>query len=142
MKILVVGDFHGKFPGKLKRLAKEVDLVVSLGDYPMWSLKKLFFEHCYKTEKNLWDVMGKRKYKRAFLKDWKTAESVMRKLNSFDVPVFSIVGNYDNHVVNDSCDMKRVGWKWAAQDFFGKTIVKYSHIKRFDYKAVKIGGLF
>ena len=142
MKILVVGDFHGKFPVKLQRLAKEIDLVVSLGDYPAWSLKKLFFEHCYKTDKNLWDVMGKGKYKKVFLKDWKTAENVLEKLDSFDVPVFTIIGNYDNHGVNDSYGQERIGWRWAAQDFFAKTIKKYSHIKRFDYRQFGLAGLF
>ena len=36
MKILVIGDFHGKFPKKLQdRIRKErVDLIVSLGDHP------------------------------------------------------------------------------------------------------------
>ena len=44
MKILAIGDFHGKFPMKLKKLAKSADLIVSVGDYPAWSLKKEFFE--------------------------------------------------------------------------------------------------
>lgn len=38
MRILVIGDFHGKFPKKLKKEAKKVDLVVSVGDYLIKSL--------------------------------------------------------------------------------------------------------
>ena len=33
MKILVIGDFHGKFPKKLKEMAKKVDLVLCTGDF-------------------------------------------------------------------------------------------------------------
>jgi predicted phosphodiesterase len=33
MKILAIGDFHGKFPAKLKKEARKVDLILSTGDY-------------------------------------------------------------------------------------------------------------
>ena len=141
VKICAIGDFHGKFPAKLKKLAKNSDLVISLGDYPAWSLKKTFFKYCYKTDKDLWDILGKEKYKKVFTKDWKTAEDILGKLDSLGVPIFSIVGNYDYHKVNDSSDEKKINWKWIAQDFFPKTIKKYSHIRRFDYRAIKIDGI-
>ena len=32
MKILVIGDFHGKFPVKLKEEVKKVDIVLCTGD--------------------------------------------------------------------------------------------------------------
>ncbi len=41
MKILAIGDFHGKFPVELKKLVKEVDLILSVGDYPSWEFKKI-----------------------------------------------------------------------------------------------------
>ena len=44
MKILAIGDFHGKFPAKLQKLAKSVDLVISIGDYKPWRLKKIFLK--------------------------------------------------------------------------------------------------
>jgi len=49
MRILVVGDFHGKFPKKLQNQIKKekADLIVSLGDFSSWSLMKLFFKHGY-----------------------------------------------------------------------------------------------
>lgn len=44
MKILAIGDFHGKFPGKLKKLIKKEnpDLILCTGDFFPWSMKKLF----------------------------------------------------------------------------------------------------
>jgi len=40
MKILVVGDFHGKFPRGLNSIVKnkKIDVVVSVGDYPPFSM--------------------------------------------------------------------------------------------------------
>lgn len=141
VRICAIGDFHGKFPAKLKKLVKSSDLVISTGDYPTWSLKKTFFKYCYRTEKNLWDIIGKKKYKNIFQKDWETAKNILKNLNSISVPVLTVIGNYDNHNVRDSHDEKNVNWKWATQDFFSKTIKKYSHIKRIDYSAKSAKGL-
>jgi hypothetical protein len=33
MKILAIGDFHGKFPEKLRKLAKDVNLILSVRDF-------------------------------------------------------------------------------------------------------------
>lgn len=43
MKILAIGDFHGKFPEKLKKkIGKEKpDLIVSIGDYIPFYYRKL-----------------------------------------------------------------------------------------------------
>ena len=64
MKILAIGDFHGKFPVKLKeRIEKEkVDLIISQGDFcGNAELSRLFFKHVYRKELELWQVIGKKK---------------------------------------------------------------------------------
>jgi len=144
MKILAIGDFHGKFPIKLQKLARQVDLVISVGDYKPWRLKKIFFEKSFKTGVELWEVVGKKKYKESHSADLKDSEKILKKLNSLDIPVVTTVGNYDTPELNDTFDRKgrwRNGWKWAAQDFFSPLLKKYSHIKRIDYRAIKIGEL-
>lgn len=145
MKILAIGDFHEKFPMKLKKLAKSADLIVSVGDYPAWSLKKEFFEHCYRTDRELWEVVGKKKYKEFILKDWKGGEKILKSLNSFGIPIITTVGNYDSPNLHDAFDIKRKRgesvWEWAEQDFFSKIIKKFPRIKRVDYKVVKFEGL-
>ena len=80
VKILAIGDFHGKFPVKLrKKIEKEKpDLIVSVGDYMPFSLRKEFFEYSYGKEKELWEVVGKKKYKEAILKDLKKGEEVLK----------------------------------------------------------------
>jgi Icc-related predicted phosphoesterase len=145
MKILAIGDFHGKFPEKLrKRIKKEKpDLIISVGDYFPWSMKKEFFKYCYKRSCNLWDVLGKKKFKKNTLEDLKKGEkTVIEKLNSLGL-VITVIGNYDHKTINDQYPSEnwREEWKWVRQDFFSKIIKKYKNIKRFDYKYAKFGGL-
>jgi len=145
MKILVVGDFHGKFPAKLKKLAKGVDLIVSVGDYFPFSYRKLFFEHSYGTDKELWEVIGKNKVKEFILRDLKVGEKILKTLNEIGVPVISVVGNIDYAHLYDVFDedKRRRGkiWKWEEQDFFSKIVKKYKNIHRFDYAYAQFGGL-
>ena len=62
MKILAIGDFHGKFPKKFERIIKKekIGLVVSNGDYFPFHYRELWFKHCYRKETELWEVIGKR----------------------------------------------------------------------------------
>jgi len=143
MRILVVGDFHGKFPMKIKKkITKEdIDLIVSIGDYFPWSFKKEFFKYCYKTDKELWEILGKGIYKKGFLEDLSVGENILKNLNSSKTPVVTVVGNYDSHNYTDDHDVKKSKWAWINQDFFSMIIKKYSNIKRIDYGVIKIGGI-
>src|SRR4030042_2774526 len=108
MKILALGDFHGKFPVKLRKKIKkeEPDLIVSIGDYPSFSFKKIFFKHSWGRSKQVWEVIGKTKTKELVEKDWKNGENVLKALNKMPVPVFTIVGNYEG-VINDTFDINK-----------------------------------
>lgn len=145
MKILAIGDFHGKFPVKLRKLAKGVDLVVSIGDYCPFSYRKLWFKHCYGKDVELWEVVGKKKVKELVAEDLAAGEKVLKVLNGLGVPVISVVGNLDNANLNDQYEeskwTRKNGWTWYEQDFFSKIIKKYKNIQRFDYKSVKVGDV-
>jgi len=147
MKILVIGDFHGKFLSKLNNLTKKVDLVVSLGDYPSWSLKKEFFQYCYKKKDvQLWEKVGKKRYKEESIKDLKKGKEIIEKLNKFPVPVFSVLGNYD-HPSDDVHDLKKKKgkkfWKWDEDKayYFSKLIKNYQNIRRIDYQSFEFKGI-
>lgn len=145
MKILAIGDFHGKFPKKLKeRIKKEkIDLVVSLGDFPPFTLKKEFFKHCYKKEGvELWEVIGENRYKEATIKDNKEGEKVLKKLNNLPVLVLTTLGNYD-HPCDDVSDkkksrshkiFKKLGLR---ENHFQFEIKRYKNIKEISYQAIK-----
>ena len=147
MKILAIGDFHGKFPEKLKKLVKKekIDLVISLGDYCPFIYRKIWFEHCYGKNIELWEIIGKAKMKRLVEKDLERGKRVLKQLNNLNLPVFTVIGNLDYANLNDQYQKEKWArsgkWKWYGQDFFSKIIKKYKNIKRFDYKAVKFGGL-
>lgn len=141
VKILAIGDFHGEFPSKLERIAKGVDLVVSVGDYCPFSYRRIWFKHCYKTDTELWEILGKEKMKKLIKKDLKKGEEILKKLNKLPVPVISITGNLDYTRWYDAIDSKKPKWNWPYQNFFSKIVKKCSNIKIFDYSSVKINNI-
>ena len=130
---------------KLKKLAKGVDLVVSVGDYCAFTDRKLFFEYCYHSDNELWEVIGKKRVKEGVLKDLKSGEAILKSLNRLKVPVLTVIGNLDYTRAHDVYDEEQATykrtWKWELQDFFSKIIRKYKNIRRFDYDALSIKGL-
>lgn len=143
MKILSIGDFHGKFPAKLKKLVKEekIDLVVSVGDYCPFIYRKIWFKYHYKSDSELWEVIGKKKMKEFIKKDLQKGEEILKQLNKLKVPVISISGNLDYSKWKDGIDYAKSKWDWPSQDFFSNIIKKYKHIKFFDYSFVRFKGL-
>ncbi len=150
MKILAIGDFHGEFPKKFERIIKKekIDIILSNGDYPPFSLGKLYFKEIFakqgtKDEKKLWDIIGKERYKKITLKDFKKGETVLKKLNSLELPVFTVLGNHD-YPPDDLRDFskKEKGWEWKWENqlsFFPKAIKKYRNIQRVDYSYGRFG---
>ena len=147
MKILAIGDPHGKLPVKLDGIIKKegIDVIVCVGDYCPFSYRKLWFKHCYGKNVELWEVVGKKKMKELVAEDLAAGEKVLRILNGLGVPVISVVGNLDNANLNDqyleSKWTRKMGWGWYEQDFFSKIIKKYKNIRRFDYAYARFEGL-
>ena len=143
MKILAIGDFHREFPKKFNKIIKKekIDLVISNGDYFPFHYRKLWFKHCFDKDVELWEVIGKKKYKKLVMGDLRDGESALRKLNTLPIPVFTVIGNIDyTRTKPDTIDVDwNKKWKWDLQDFFSKIIKKYPNIKRFDYNYLKFG---
>lgn len=102
MKILAIGDFHGRFPVKLrKRIEKEKpNLILSNGDYGGIEdfrpyLKKLFKAREKREDVWLKDIMGKKKYREALKKDYATGKIILKELDKFKIKTFSVFGNCD-----------------------------------------------
>jgi Icc-related predicted phosphoesterase len=147
VRILAIGDFHGKFPKKLEREARKSDLVLSTGDFKTFTLKKQFFKYSWRRGIQVCEVIGKKKTKEAVKKDWKNAEKVLKIVNGLPVPVFTVLGNYDDSTP-DGFDIKKIPhlknmkiWEWEEQDFITPLLKKYKHIKEFTYSYVKLGKL-
>lgn len=142
MKFLVVGDFHGELPLNLKGIIKKekIDLVISLGDYFPFSGREAFFKYCYRKKLEIWEVLGKKFVRNYILKDLNQGENVLKKLNSLEIPVITVVGNIDYTRLNDQYDNsvdQRMKWRWEKQDFFSSIIKKYTSVHRIDYSFFK-----
>jgi len=93
MKILVIGDFHGKFPSKLKKYAKEVDVILADGDFGgSDKLLKVIFKYFYGD----WvEEVGEKKARKMVLEDYKSGKKIINELGKLKVPIYSIHGNWD-----------------------------------------------
>lgn len=146
MKFLVVGDFHGtinrKFFSNLIK-NKKIDAVISNGDYLPFSYRKIWFKYCYRTGRDLWEFIGKKRYKELVEKDFNMGEKVLKVLNSFGIPVITVLGNVDYPSPNDILDeknSKKTIWKWEESrlNYFAELIKKYKNIHRCDYSYFKL----
>ena len=145
MKVLVVGDFHGKFPAKLKKriLKEKVDFVIGVGDYFPFGYREIWFEHCYKKEIDLWEVIGKNKYKKLEMKDLNMGKKLLSQLNNLGKKIYSITGNIDRtsqKEAHKSYDKKQKGsWKWPEQDFMKKFSKNLKNFSFFDFSFFDLG---
>ena len=145
MKILAIGDFHGKLNSGFKKIIKDekIDLIISIGDYLPFHYRKLWFKHCYGKEVELSEIIGKKKYKELVLEDLRRGEVLLKKLNDLSIPVFTVLGNVDWGASDDISDKSKKRKKFMPnydkKESFTKRLKKYKNIKRFDYKALKFG---
>ena len=103
MKILVLGDLHGKIP-KLKIKKTDFDCIVQIGDicgHPMMEkLWKSFFKFLKKNPETKFidyikQTYGWKKYYKIEEESLVFGSRVMDFLNSLGKPVFFVPGNYD-----------------------------------------------
>lgn len=148
MRLLVVGDFHGHLPKKFERIVKDekIDLVVSTGDYLPFKYRKLWFKHCFRKNVELWNIIGKSKYKKLIENDLLKGENALKALNGLGVPVVTVLGNIDYPSANDVMDERKPRgknyWKfeYSREDAFINLLKKYKNIFRIDYSYFRYGN--
>jgi Icc-related predicted phosphoesterase len=92
-KILVVGDFHGKFPRNLEKEANKADIVLCTGDFGgSDKLLKIIFNH---LGGKWWKAVGPKKAKEYVLEDYVSGKNIIKKLSKIKTPVYIIPGNWD-----------------------------------------------
>ncbi len=99
MKILAMGDFHGKFPGKLKKriLKEDPDLILCTGDLGgSDELLKYIFKYFHQK---WWNIVGEKKANKLVLEDYNSGKRTIGELNKLgrklNKKVFVINGNWD-----------------------------------------------
>ncbi len=103
MKLLAIGDFHGKFSHKLKsNLQKEdFDLVIGVGDYTgLDEWYPLIIEQFKAAKKGIKvttpvEYFGKKKYNALLKKDYVAGKKVLSEINKLGKPALIIFGNGD-----------------------------------------------
>jgi len=135
IKIIALGDFHGKFPEKIKNIIKkeEPDLILSTGDYAgidEWRplLKKVYKYREKGEDVSIEELLGKKRYKKLLDKDYNQGKGVIEQLNKFNSPVLSVFGNAD--------------WYKAKFNDYGKFyegfMRKLNRVKNIDRLKVKV----
>lgn len=93
IKILAIGDFHGKLPKKLIKEAKKADFILSTGDFGgSDELLKIIFKYFYE---DWWEKVGNKKAKKLILEDYNSGKKIINKLNNLKKQVYTVHGNWD-----------------------------------------------
>jgi len=143
MKILVIGDFHGKVPTILPKIIKKEkpDLIVSQGDFCAFFEKKLFFKYSFVDQIPLENFIGKKKAKRYYQKDIARGIKIIKYIKKFNIPIIAVSGNHDPAKYSDiSTHSRDKTWdKFYLTDFLKKEENK--HFKIIDFNATKFQNL-
>jgi len=102
MKILAIGDFHGKFPEKLKiRIKNEKpDLILGTGDYTGIDEWRPWLRKSFKARekgKDIWveNLIGKKRFNKLLKKDYAAGKVILKEINQLKIRTFSVFGNGD-----------------------------------------------
>jgi Icc-related predicted phosphoesterase len=102
MKILAIGDPHGKLPKNLKSIVKKekIDIVLCHGDLPDFTqIRKYIFKYWNETKgysQRLISILGKKRYDKIIKRKYKSTIKILSRLNTLGIPVFLVHGNVDD----------------------------------------------
>ncbi len=118
MKFLIIGDLHGKMPNFYY---KNFDAIIAPGDFCSTdAMKKYMFQALKKNMQNpnsrveWYDIIGKRKAKQLIKKSLSDGRKILEKLNSLNIPVYTVPGNAD----------------WAEEDLYPWDYLRQNHFKK------------
>jgi Icc-related predicted phosphoesterase len=138
MKILAIGDFHGKFPAKLKKLAKESDLVISTGDFGgSDKLLKVIFKY---WRQDWWEIVGKRKAKKYIMEDYNSGNKMINDLDKLGTPVYTIAGNWDFDKTSKSERTAKYKLKKIEEIIKKKKNISFIHRTKRNFNGLKVFG--
>ncbi|MFA5303804.1 MAG: metallophosphoesterase [Candidatus Nanoarchaeia archaeon] len=138
MKLLLIGDFHGKIP-KLKKEHKDFDAILCTGDLPYSKeLTHLAFEYSNELHegKELHELISKKNYVHLYKKAFESQTILLEWLNKWNKPVFFVYGNHDY----DYLTIKSIKY-FPHIVSLNKIIEKYSNIHLLTNKIVKFKGI-
>jgi Icc-related predicted phosphoesterase len=144
MKILVIGDLHGKINPNLKKEISKHDFsfIIGLGDYAGIEDWRPWIDHTFKVKdrtkiKSPQEFFGKEKFKKLMKKDFKAGEDVLKFLNNLGKPGFYIFGNGDDEWYNYPFSKQILQARKSRINF----IKKIKKIKEMTYKVKNYNGI-
>lgn len=149
--MLVVGDFQGVFPAKLKRKIKkeDFDLVVGVGDYGgVMDWKPFIFDIFRRLKRgderiSPKEFYGKKRFKKIVEKDFRETKKVLLELDRIGKPVILVFGNTDDEWYSHPY-YKRQKAKKKALNYLKKLknikVITYGKTKFKDFDFFGAGG--
>jgi len=143
MKILVVGDFHGKIEKLQKKILKQdFDFIVGIGDYSGIEDWKSYWRYAFKLKKGTKgkspkEFFGKKKFKEILKKDFEAGKKVLSFLDSLQKPGFFVFGNGDDGWHNYPFANKLFKAEKRSLNF----LKKIRNIKEMTYGVKKYKGI-
>jgi len=147
MRILAIGDFHGKFFITKKFLKKnKIDLIISPGDLPDGGkLRDIIFKNWEKLRSKklkFYEILGLKKTRKLVLVDDFSQHKIFKKLDSLNIPVFLVIGNgdYGNLIENTEYAPLKLPYKIESECKNSKN-VSYINLKIKKFGKISIIGL-
>lgn len=132
MRLLLVGDCHGKTP---EIEEKEFEAILAVGDIcgDSEEARNAMFQSTEK-EKAWHEILGKEKSKEIVKQSLKEGKKVLDHLNSFNVPVYIVPGNWDwtGKIYEE--------WNFINQNKFQEIIDNFENIQNLNQKAARINN--
>jgi Icc-related predicted phosphoesterase len=121
MKILVVGDLHGQ---SLKTYFKDYDAIICTGDVctrdDIWRYFKISYKQFLKNPSSMrpwYNITGKPKAKKLVTESLKAGRKTLMKLNSLNVPIYIIPGNWDFADKDDE-------WDYLNKNYYKEYLIR------------------
>ena len=144
MRILAIGDFHGRFPAKLKKKVEKLayDVIISPGDFCGDHHIKLFFKHSYGTDKALWEFIGKKKYIDITRQNVKEGNQILSYLKSLNKPLFVVTGNHDHAGWREVGAMDKTNANFSFENKLAtREFIRKLKISDLDFAKAKFDGI-
>jgi Icc-related predicted phosphoesterase len=142
MKILAIGDFHGKLPAKLKKRIKKVDLILSTGDFGgSDKLLDIVFKY---FDEGWYNVIGEDLVNKYVLEDYNSGKNILNTLDSLCKPVYTTMGNWDfgsNSKRQRSGGLKLKSYPELVRGLKGVSLFNRAYKKIKDLHVLFFGGL-
>jgi len=154
MRILAIGDLHGKVPTRLKQFIRKnkIDLILCTGDVYGDHTRKWLFKYAKQLKRDeygcigpgsLIPIMGKAKVMRLSKTEIAEGVAALKGLERLDVPVFIVHGNADQSFAAPwSSRPKLMPIELVIKNFRNVRQLDYSKTRFDDYMIAGMGCKF